>query len=219
MEEAHRYFGSFFTTPGNPEDSLLSALPPLPSPSLLRSSSPPSKLPLTKAQFCEMKKEYAIPIKPPPSKPQCYCSCCNQWKLYLDPPRSEFYSRSCPRLCFCACCREWNVYLHFVHNTPVVGYYDLKLFTPPGIETKKKEKRVTRGPRRGRGGARNGGEKVVDNKENSDGPGPSNSGRGRRKKDGKARQFTQKSLMKKDLTLKLNNAFQPQIPYLTPLDS
>ena len=41
----------------------------------------------------------------------------------------------------------------------------------------------------------------------------------KRKRSPAVAKFSQKSLMKKDPTLKLNTTFLPQIPYLTPLDT
>ena len=66
------------------------------------------------------------------------------------------------------------------------------------LRQRRRSNKVTRRQRRGRGGARNGGEKVVDNKENSDGHPILGAG---------GEKFTLKSLMKKDPILLKNFVF------------
>lgn len=203
LDDAQRYFSSFFTQPGHPEDGIMSALPPIPT--LLKTSTLPNTP--TKSELAAMRKEHVMPLSGPPTQAECYCNCCVQWKLYFNPPVSELNARPVPKLCYCVCCRKWDLYLHFTYNTQMFGYYDNNMYTPadpnpstPRNKSETKTKRKRAAPRKARA--------KVENKENVTTS---------KKKKGPAR-FSQKSLMKKDPTLKLNTTFQPQIPYLTPLD-
>ena len=210
LEDAQRYFSSFFNQPGHPDDALLAALPPFPS--LPPETSPPA--PLTKPELAEMQREHVMPLRGPPSQVEmtCYCHCCVLWKLYFNPLESEKPNqRQIPDLCYCACCRKWDMYLHFIYNCQIFGYYNSQSIpetttrrkAPVVRRTKDEEKTKKRkyNPRKIRN--------KVDNKENL-----LNS-----KKRKEPARFSQQSLLKKDNTLKLNTTFQPQIPYLTPLDS
>ena len=201
LDDAQRYFSSFFSSPGHPEDSLLSALPPIPTfiPATVVPHVP------NKSELAEMRREHVMPLRGPPSQTECYCNCCVQWRLYFNPPASELSARPVPKLCYCVCCRKWDLYLHFTYNTQMFGYYDSQMYgisLPSGTQkkaegiSKRKTKRSTQ-------------RKPRENKENT-------SSSKKRKTPAK---FSQKSLLKKDSTLKLNTTFQPKIPYLTPLDS
>ena len=208
LDDAQRYFSSFFASPGHPEDVLLSALPPIPT-FIPATVAPPT---LTKSELAEMRREHVMPLTGPPTQTECYCNCCVQWRLYFNPPASELNARPVPKLCYCVCCRKWDLYLHFTYNTQMFGYYDSQMYSishndkknsasQKNSEIKSKRKTMRTGPRKPRAKA--------ENKENATST----------KKRKTPTKFSQKSLMKKDSTLKLNTSFQPKIPYLTPLDS
>lgn len=205
LDDAQRYFSSFFASPGHPEDGLLSALPPIPTFIPANTTTTP-----TKSELAEMRRQHVMPLRGPPSQTECYCNCCVQWRLYFNPPASELNARPVPKLCYCVCCRKWDLYLHFTYNTQMFGYYDNQMYSishndkknstfPKNSEVKSKRKNKRSTQRKPK----------AENKENVTSA----------KKRKTPAKFSQKSLMKKDSTLKLNTSFQPKIPYLTPLDS
>ena len=205
LDDAQRYFSSFFASPGHPEDSLLSALPPIPT-FIPTTVSPPA---LTKTQLSELKRDHVIPLTGPPTQTECYCNCCVQWRLYFNPPASELNARPVPKLCYCVCCRKWDLYLHFTYNSQMFGYYDNQMYKISDSDSKKKSE-----PKSKRRIKRN-----VQRKPRAKAENKENSASGSSKKRKTPAKFSQQSLMKKDSTLKLNTSFQPKIPYLTPLDS
>ena len=207
LEDAQRYFHSFFTQPGHPEDALLAALPAFPT---VPAKLPPAA-PLTKPELAEMRKQHVMPLRGPPSQIEmtCYCHCCVLWRLYFNPLAAEKpNTRQIPDLCYCVCCRKWDIYLHFIYNCQVFGYYNSRSIPEPSRrkipavrKARDEAKKKKYAPRKHRA--------KVENKENM-----TNS-----KKRKESARFSQQNLLKKDNTLKLNTTFQPQIPYLTPLDS